>query len=93
MWYDIDETGYYTTKSDRYINRYRIETTPTQDQQMKEYADQHYNDPYSLTVDRDHCGDLVTNTLQSGNVPTGPEPFMNQPNAAFKNIVEANEGK
>ncbi len=91
MYYDIDETGRYNTKGARYDRRYRIETSPDQDQRMREYADAHYNDPYSLPTN--HCGDLVAETLEAGDVPTGEKPFRNQPNKQFENIIEANQPK
>ena len=89
MYYDVDETGQYSSKSARYDRRGYIETSPDQDQKMKEYADEHYNDPYSCPGN--HCNDLVTDTLDEGEVSTGEKPFMNEPNESFENIVEANQ--
>ncbi len=77
----------------RYDRHFLIETTTKQDAAVYQSASANLSNPYSANPfdkNRFHCGDLVSTALQAGSVPTGPEPFGNRPNAAFKNIVSAN---
>ena len=84
-----DETGENGTKNNRYDRYFLINTSPDQDQKMRDYSDKHYNEKYDLIGN--NCDDLTSGALDAGKVPRGKDSAF--PSRSYEEIEKADSTK
>jgi hypothetical protein len=80
-------------QEDRYDRSFELPCTEEQDENMLKAAEENLHNPYSanpLDPNRYHCGDLVNDILEAGEISHGEESFGNKPNDAFVQIYIEN---